>query len=307
MGKGIDVSEFQGKINWNKLQNNNPIDFSILKLGNIYDNQPNYLDSEFEYNYKNCIALNIPIGVYIYNYCNSLSNLITGIDWIIHKLINKKLQLPVFLDMEDHQSLICEGKEKLTLLCSTFCYIIKDKTNYIPGIYANLYWLDNYINANKLNHSKIWVAQYNSTCQYKGKYMLWQYTSSGKLDGINSEVDMNYWIDGNITSNNIITQWQNMMNLTYNCNLEIDGIFGPMCRAKALQHYLAYQNPIIQNDHVLFMQKLLNIAGYTLEEDSMFGPNCKEKTIAFQKDYCLLVDGCIGSEVTEKLLNLIVI
>lgn len=119
-------------------------------------------------------------------------------------------------------------------------------------------------------------------------------------------VDMNYLVDNfSSLSNNLIAQWQQIMNLTYNCNLAIDGILGKHCKSEALKHYLYYKNPLISNNHVLFIQKLLNKLGYTLQEDSMFGPNCKKATIDFQQHYNLTVDGCIGPEVTEKLLSLI--
>lgn len=100
MKKGIDVSGFQGTINWEELKANNSIDFAILKLGNIYDNQSNYLDSKFEYNYQKCISLDIPVGIYIYNYCNESANLLKGIEWFLNILQNRKLSLPIFLDME---------------------------------------------------------------------------------------------------------------------------------------------------------------------------------------------------------------
>lgn len=116
-------------------------------------------------------------------------------------------------------------------------------------------------------------------------------------------VDLNY-LSVNTLLDNIISQWQEIMNRTYNCNLVIDGVFGSHCKSEALNHYLYYKDPLISNNHVLFMQKLLNQLGYTVCEDSIFGLNCKEKTIEFQKDYNLLVDGCIGPEVSEKLLSL---
>lgn len=113
---------------------------------------------------------------------------------------------------------------------------------------------------------------------------------------------MNYlYEDINI---NYTLNWQKIMNSVYDCNLEEDGIFGPICEAEALKHYLYYKTPIICNKHVLFIQQLYNLQGYTLEEDSMFGPKCKQATISFQKNKNLTVDGCVGSEVTKLLLNI---
>ena len=67
MNKGIDVSEYQGNIDWDRVKNDN-IEFAILKFANIYDDENIYYDTKFERNYKNCRELNIPLGLYIYNY-----------------------------------------------------------------------------------------------------------------------------------------------------------------------------------------------------------------------------------------------
>ena len=98
--KGIDVSEFQGNINWNKVKADG-IEFAILKLGNIYDYDANYKDSKFDTNYKNARANGIKIGAYIYNYCNTIDTLKKGLEWAIKKLEGKELDLPFYLDMED--------------------------------------------------------------------------------------------------------------------------------------------------------------------------------------------------------------
>lgn len=74
MNNGIDVSEYQGNIDWDMVKNDN-IEFAILKFANIYDNENIYYDTKFERNYKNCRKLNIPLGLYIYNYCNYIDNL----------------------------------------------------------------------------------------------------------------------------------------------------------------------------------------------------------------------------------------
>ena len=96
--KGIDVSEFQGSIDWSKVKNDG-IEFAILKLGNIYDYDANYKDSKFETNYKNARAQGIKIGAYIYNYCNTVDTLKEGLEWALEQLDGKKLDIPIYLDM----------------------------------------------------------------------------------------------------------------------------------------------------------------------------------------------------------------
>lgn len=301
MKKGIDVSGYQGSIDWESVQADG-IEFAILKYCNIYDDEQIQYDSKFENNYKNCKELNIPVGIYIYNYCNEIDNLEVNINQILSDISGKNFELPVFLDMED-KTIISEGKEYLSKMCNRFCEIINNST-FTPGIYANLNWLKNYLDVSQFSDAKIWVAQYNNECTYDKTYMLWQYTDSGKIDGISGNVDLDYlYEDISSDSSDYTLEWQKTMNTTYGCNLEEDGIFGPMCKSEALKHYLHYTNPIICNDHVLLIQKLFNKKGFDLDEDSMFGPKCKEATISFQENNNLTIDGCVGPEVTELLLS----
>lgn len=190
MLKGIDVSEFQGTIDWAKVKNDG-VEFAILKLGNIYDTDANYKDSKFDTNYKNARANGIKVGAYIYNYCNTEDNLKKGLDWAFEKLAGKELDLPLYLDMED-KTIAVETVDSLTNQCNEFAKIVKEK-GYKAGVYANLNWLKNELNPSKFDKEiSVWVAQYYSKCEYTGDYDIWQYTSSGKADGISGRVDMNY-------------------------------------------------------------------------------------------------------------------
>ena len=190
MIKGIDVSEFQGNIDWTKVKNDG-VKFAILKLGNIYDTDANYKDSKFDTNYKNARANGIKVGAYIYNYCNTVDNLKKGLDWAFEKLAGKELDLPLYLDMED-KTIAVETVDSLTNQCNEFAKIVKEK-GYKAGVYANLNWLKNELNPSKFDKDiSVWVAQYYSKCEYTGDYDIWQYTSSGKVNGISGNCDMNY-------------------------------------------------------------------------------------------------------------------
>ena len=190
MIKGIDVSEFQGSIDWAKVKNDG-VEFAILKLGNIYDTDANYKDSKFDTNYKNARANGIKVGAYIYNYCNTEDNLKKGLDWAFEKLAGKELDLPLYLDMED-KTIAVETVDSLTNQCNEFAKIVKEK-GYKAGVYANLNWLKNELNPSKFDKDiSVWVAQYYSKCEYTGDYDIWQYTSSGKVSGVSGNCDMNH-------------------------------------------------------------------------------------------------------------------
>ena len=200
MLKGIDVSGSQGNIEWTTLKEKTDTKFTIIKLGNIYDEDENYIDSKFEKNYKECIKNNIPVGVYVYNYCNSIETLKRGANWVLEVLNKRALNLPVYLDMED-RTIVSEGKEALTNQCNEFAKILTN-AGYKVGVYANLNWFENYLEPKNFNSNiSVWVAQYYKKCEYEGEYDIWQYSSSGKVDGISGNVDMNYLYNENIIKN----------------------------------------------------------------------------------------------------------
>ena len=187
---GIDVSKHQSKIDWEKAKNK--IEFAIIKLGNIFQNDPNNVDEQFERNYSECKRLGIPVGVYVYNYAKTTDKVQAGANFVVEKLKGKNLELPVYIDMEDSR-IAPLGKERLTQICIEFNTII-EKAGYWAGVYANRNWFDNYLNKEEIKKRyTTWIATYTSGIdKYKGEYDIWQNSSTGKIDGINGNVDTNY-------------------------------------------------------------------------------------------------------------------
>ena len=219
--KGIDVSEFQGNIDWDKVKNDG-VEFALLKLGNIYDYDANYKDSKFESNYKNAKAQGIKVGAYIYNYCNAVDTLKKGLKWAFEKLGNKKPDLPIYLDMED-KDIQGETKVSLTEQCNEFAKFVQEK-GFKAGVYANVNWLKNELNPNEFDKDiSVWAAQYYKECQYTGKYDIWQYTSSGKVDGVSGNCDMNYLYNENIIEESTTTDKKSVGELAQEV---IDGKWG---------------------------------------------------------------------------------
>lgn len=185
--RGIDVSKWQGNIDYKKVKSTG-IEFIIARIGyGMYDNQK---DPKFEDNYKGATQNNIPIGVYLYSYALNESDAKREADVVLKWLGNRKLNLPVYYDVED-KSQSTLSKSTLTKMCETFCEKI-ESAGYWAGIYANKNWLTTHLDYKYLEKKyTIWVAQYNSKNTYSGKYDMWQYTSKGKVNGINGNVDMN--------------------------------------------------------------------------------------------------------------------
>lgn len=187
---GIDISEHNGTINWELVKTQ--INFAILRLGWIGNKNNHTIDKQFERNYTECKRLGIPVGIYVYCYCNSEETAKSGANWTIEKLKGKKLELPVYIDMEDSSIASC-GKEKLTNICIAFNSIIE--TNGLwAGVYANENWFNNYLNKEEIKKRyTTWIASYKSgTDCYKGQYDIWQNSSKGQTSGVNGNVDTNY-------------------------------------------------------------------------------------------------------------------
>ena len=222
--RGIDVSKWQGDIDFNKVKSN--IDFIITRIGyGMYENQK---DPKFERNYSEAIRNNIPIGVYLYSYATNVDEAKREADLVVKWLNNRKLNLPVYYDVED-KSQQTLSKSTLTKMCETFCNRI-EKAGYWAGIYTNKYWFTSHLGYRYLEKKyTIWVAQYNSKNTYNGKYDMWQYTSKGKINGINGNVDMDILyrdIFTNVKNNYLKTDYKGNSIVDALKSIGVDSSFG---------------------------------------------------------------------------------
>ena len=191
--KGIDVSNHQGVIDWNAVKNSG-IDFAILRCG-YGENIPEQDDFYFIRNMNECERLGIDYGVYLYSYALNENGAVSEADHVLRLIQGHRVPLGVWFDMEDadgyKQRHGMPSDETLVNICKTFCDRIKNK-GYDVGIYASYYWLTAILNSSKLDSYDKWVAQWSSRCSYTKPYKMWQYTSTGTVDGIHGNVDMNY-------------------------------------------------------------------------------------------------------------------
>ena len=190
--QGIDVSEHQGRIDWNAVKASG-IDFAILRVGFGAPSWGGRVDYQFNRNISECERLGIPYGVYIYSYAFDNQQAADEASMVINCLSGHNPRLPVYYDLEDN-SIIANGRQTgIALRAQVFCNRIS-AAGYEPGIYANLNWFNNILTDSVFKSSSWdhWIAQYNSQCDYTGNYSFWQYKSNGKVPGINGNVDMNY-------------------------------------------------------------------------------------------------------------------
>lgn len=217
MLKGLDLSEHNGNVNFTKVKNSG-ISFVILRVGWIGNKENHTLDKKFEEYYNNAKANGLKVGFYVYSYVENETAMLSAINWVKNQISGKTRELPIFLDVEDEQ-ISGLSKKNQTNLCKYFCDNFENS-----GVYANLDWFKNKLNVNDLTNYKIWLAQWTSASMHSADFKvdLWQYTSKGKVDGINSKVDMNYCLNCKENSSTITGQ----LSIEEVANAVIRGEFG---------------------------------------------------------------------------------
>ena len=189
--KGVDVSKWQGNINWKKVAKTD-VDFAIIRCG-YRKNGKNFTDEYWEKNVQGCVENNIPYGTYIYSYAKSTTDAKKEANHVLKLVDGKQLSFPIYYDMEEN-SVASLGKTKIGKIAYKFMNTIKAQ-GYQTGVYANLNWWTNYIPNSVATDNYVfkWVARYNSYLGYKGAINMWQCTSVGKVKGISGNVDLNFW------------------------------------------------------------------------------------------------------------------
>lgn len=194
--QGIDVSKWQGEIDWAKVKAAG-IDFAIIRCG-YGDDLKNQDDPYWAANIRGCEENDIPYGVYLYSYATSEKAVTSEVQHTLRLLqeVGATPTYPIYYDLEDKTVLAC-GRNAIIRMAKQYCSAI-EAAGYEAGIYASLYWWNNYLNDPSLDQYEKWVAHWADACGYEGYYRLWQYTDAGIVDGIAGLVDMNYaynWID----------------------------------------------------------------------------------------------------------------
>ena len=189
---GIDVSKWNGNINWNQVKNSG-ISYVIIRCGYRGSTQGSLIeDSMFVENIKGATAAGLKVGVYFVTQAVDEREAVEEASMVLEKIKGYTISYPVFLDVEPSGGRGDKiSKETRTAVCKAFCQTIQN-AGYTAGVYANKYWLTEMMDAGSLSAYKIWLAQYADKPTYTGRYDLWQYRSTGRVSGISGDVDMNH-------------------------------------------------------------------------------------------------------------------
>ena len=189
---GIDVSKWNGNIDWNAVKNSG-VSYAIIRCGYRGSSTGALIeDPMFRSNIKGAKAAGIKVGVYFF--CQAVNEVeaVEEASMAVSLASGYGLDLPIFLDVESSggrgDSI---SRDTRTAVCKAFCQTVQN-SGYSAGIYANKTWFNEKINTGSLTSYKIWLAQYASTPTYTAtRYDIWQYSSKGKVSGISGNVDMN--------------------------------------------------------------------------------------------------------------------
>lgn len=185
---GIDVSQYQGLINWDVVKDH--IDFAIIRCGFGQD-LPGQDDKLFKRNADECTRLNIPFGVYLYSYAKNATDAKSEAKHVMRLIKNYKMAYPIYYDLEDENTTGKQTNEVIASIAKTFAEEL-EKNGYYVGIYASLYWWKTKLTNPIFNKYTRWVANYAAELNFDKEYDMWQYSSTGWVEGISTIVDLNY-------------------------------------------------------------------------------------------------------------------
>lgn len=190
---GIDVSKWNGEIDWDKVRNAG-VQYAIVRAGYRGSKSGSLVeDPFFEANMKGAAASGMSVGIYFFTQAVNEVEAVEEASVVLSLIRDYKIDYPVFIDTEGAGG---EGRadgldpETRTLVCEAFCRTIEN-AGYDAGVYASRNWYNNNLYTQRLENYVIWLAEYRSAPLYQGYYRMWQYTSKGRIDGIAGNVDMN--------------------------------------------------------------------------------------------------------------------
>lgn len=192
--KGIDVSKYQGDIDWTKVRNSN-VEYAILRIGyRSYGTGIITDDANFKQNIKGASKAGLGVGVYFFSQATTTSEAIEEAQYVIDLIKSYNVKYPIVLDMEEitNDTFRQQGltPNELTDICIAFCDKIKS-AGYTPMIYANLKFFISKLNLDQLTAYEKWYAGYDTSLYFPYDISMWQYSDSGTVDGIPGKVDLN--------------------------------------------------------------------------------------------------------------------
>ena len=190
---GIDVSKWNKEIDWVKVKEDG-VEFAIIRAGYRGSSTGSLVeDPYFRTNMEGAIAAGIEVGVYFFTQAINEVEAVEEASAVLEMVRGYNLDFPIFIDTEGAGGNGRADKldvETRTLVCEAFCRTVENAGSE-AGVYASRNWYKNNLKTERLEDYFIWLAEYRETPLYTGYYRMWQYTSKGKVAGIEGNVDLN--------------------------------------------------------------------------------------------------------------------
>ena len=191
---GIDVSEFQGDIDWEQVKQAE-IDFAFIRIGyRTYGDGIVTFDSAFQRNIEGALAAGIKVGAYFFSQATTTEEALEEADAVIDALAPYDITYPVVYDWElvyhDNARTDDVSVEALADCCVAFCERVKD-SGYTPMIYQNTGTAMHKLDLPRVKDYDFWLAEYSSKPSYYYDFKIWQYSNTGHIPGVEGDVDLN--------------------------------------------------------------------------------------------------------------------
>lgn len=285
--KGIDVSQWQGEIDFGKVKAAG-VKFVIIRCNN-WSNTLNCVvkDDCFERNYAKARAAGLDIGAYYYTWQTTAAGALDDAARCMSYIKGKKFEYPIYYDLE-WQNAFNQGRTVCSAMVKAFCDRLEDN-GYFSGLYISCSPLQTYITPEVASRYSLWIAEYGSKCNYGGKYGMWQYSSTGRVDGISGNVDMDIcYVD-------------------YPALIKNGGFNGYKTEpAKELDTDIWYKrgDKDKPGEHTIFaIKQRLKAIGYKVDDTGGFGGGTEHAVRDLQRIWGYKPDGVIGEKFVKKLMD----
>ena len=293
---GVDVSEFQAKIDYSKAKKDGGVEFAVVRIG--YGRDFAQKDECFDKHYDGFRSVGVPVGAYQYSYALDVEGAKREADVCLRWLDKRSLNLPVYLDMEERNQYNL-GKTKVMEIAKAWCDAIR-AGGYRPGVYASTSWWNHVLDKETIGAS-IWVADWGT--KEPAPCDLWQFGGgstnlirSKTVAGITGNVDQNYLLKSSLING---TE-------SGSGNKDKAEPAKPKTEAKTVTVTLKVLKKGSEGSQVRTVQRLIVANGFSVGRagcDGIYGPDTETAVKAYQRSAKLTQDGIVAAKTWKKLLG----
>ena len=326
--KGIDISTHNGNVDVKRVRN-----AGYKRIGIRAGYGKNNTDQKFDKNALACVNLDVPVILYWFSYAYTVDMAVKEAEYAVEHAKKYWKKCPIAFDLEYDSVLYARkqgvniDKELATKMAVAFIRKVKE-LGYIPVIYSNKDYLKNYFDMDKITiqcgRVYLWYARYASaiTTEERNKADIWQYTSKGRVDGINGDVDLNeFYTDFETVSkepeinnkcNINILNFQKAYNLDGYIDkngkpLVEDGVDGENTQYARKQinmkaNKVGFKWKVGYKGYVVewFQTRCNEILGCNIATDGFYGADTRKACIELQHKLCLEEDGVAGYNTIQS-------